>query len=108
MVSWLCSPFPDLPLILKTEGVRNGFDYLIAKAFADSLGVNLRVQPKQSLRNLLVVVGGPQGDFAAANLVPTAKRSRSLIFSDPYLEVTQQLLYRRGTPKPKITVRYRR
>ena len=80
---------------------RNGFDYLIAKAFADSLGVNLRVQPKQSLRNLLVAVGGPQGDFAAANLVPTAKRSRSLMFSDPYLEVTQQLLYRRGTPKPK-------
>ncbi|MFM1570622.1 MAG: membrane-bound lytic murein transglycosylase MltF [Porticoccaceae bacterium] len=80
---------------------RNGFDYLVAKAFAESLGVELRVQSKLSLRNLLAAVGGPQGDFAAANLVRTEKRSQSLRFSDPYLEVTQQLLYRRGTPKPK-------
>jgi membrane-bound lytic murein transglycosylase F len=80
---------------------RNGFDYLIAKAFAESLGVELRVQSKLSLRNLLAAVGGPQGDFGAANLVRTEKRSQSLKFSVPYLEVTQQLLYRRGTPKPK-------
>ncbi|MFT4651942.1 MAG: membrane-bound lytic murein transglycosylase F [Porticoccaceae bacterium] len=79
----------------------NGFDYFIAKAFAESLGVELRVQSKLSLRNLLVAVGGPQGDFAAANLVRTEERSQSLRFSAPYLEVTQQLLYRRGTPKPE-------
>ena len=54
---------------------KNGLDYLIAKAFAKSLGVELRVQSKLSLRNLLVAVGGPQGDFAAANLVQTEERS---------------------------------
>jgi len=80
---------------------RNGFDYLVAKAFAESLGVELRVQPKLSLRNLLMAVGGPQGDFAAANLVRTEKRNQSLRFSTPYLEITQQLLYQRGTPKPE-------
>ncbi len=50
---------------------KNGFDYLIAKAFADSLKVELVVKPQSTLRRLLLSVGGPQGDFAAANLVDT-------------------------------------
>jgi membrane-bound lytic murein transglycosylase F len=48
---------------------KNGFDYIIAKAFADSLNVDLVVKPQPTLRKLLLSVGGPQGDFAAANLV---------------------------------------
>ncbi len=80
---------------------KNGFDYFVAKAFADSLQVDLVVQVKPSLRGLLLAIGGPQGDFAAANLVKTKLRSGSLVFSNPYLDVTQQLIYRRGTAKPK-------
>jgi membrane-bound lytic murein transglycosylase F len=80
---------------------KNGFDYLLAKAFADSLGVELVVKTKSTLRRLLYSVGGPQGDFAAANLVQTAERNRSLVFAMPYLEVTQQLIYRGGSKRPK-------
>jgi len=79
----------------------NGFEYIIAKAFANSLNVELKVQPKISLRNLLLAIGGPQGDFAASNLVKTELRSASLSFSDSYLEVTQHLLYRRGDTRPR-------
>ena len=32
---------------------KNGFDYLLAKAFADSLGVELVVKTKSTLRRLL-------------------------------------------------------
>ena len=80
---------------------KNGFEYLLAKAFADSLGVELVVKTKSTLRTLIYSVGGPQGDFAAANLVKTAERDRSLVFATPYLEVTQQLIYRRGSKRPK-------
>ena len=80
---------------------KNGFDYLLAKAFADSLGVELVVNTKPTLRRLLLSVGTPQGDFAAANIVKTTKRNQSLSFATPYLNVTQQLVYRSGSKRPK-------
>ena len=80
---------------------KNGFEYLLAKAFADSLGVELLVTTKSTLPSLLLSVGGPQGDFAAANLVNTQDRGKSFKFSYPYHQVVQQLIYRAGDQKPK-------
>ena len=80
---------------------KNGFEYLVAKAFADSLGVELKVTTKSTLSSLLLSVGGPQGDFAAANLVSTADRGKSFRFSTPYHQVVQQLIYRAGDKKPQ-------
>ena len=80
---------------------KNGFDYIIANQFAESLDLTLKVNTASSLRSMLLSVGGPQGNFAAANLVTTPERNKILKFSDPYLNITQQLIYRRGTKKPK-------
>ena len=80
---------------------KNGFDYIIANQFAESLDLTLKVNTASSLRSMLLSVGGPQGNFAAANLVTTPERNKVLEFSDPYLNITQQLIYRRGTKKPK-------
>jgi membrane-bound lytic murein transglycosylase F len=80
---------------------KNGFEYLLAKAFAESLGVELLVTKKSTLPSLLLSVGGPQGDFAAANLVNTEDRGKSFKFSYPYHQVVQQLIYRAGDQKPK-------
>ena len=80
---------------------KNGFDYLLAKAFADSLGVELEIKVMPTLRSLLLSVGGPKGDFAAANLVQTAEREKTLRFAIPYHEVTQRLIYRSGSKRPK-------
>jgi membrane-bound lytic murein transglycosylase F len=80
---------------------KNGFEYLLAKEFADSLGVDLVVRPKLTLPSLLYSIGGPQGDFAAANLVITPKRKKSYIFSVPYDQVIQQLIYKAGNTRPK-------
>lgn len=79
----------------------NGFEFVLAKAFADSLGVELKVTTKSTLASLLLSVGGPQGDFAAANLVYTEDRGKSFKFSYPYHQVVQQLIYRAGDQKPK-------
>ena len=80
---------------------KNGFEYIIARAFADSIGVELNVQTKSSLRGLLLAIGGPQGDFAAANIVKTESRSQSMQFSIPYLNTSQQLIYQRGENRPE-------
>jgi membrane-bound lytic murein transglycosylase F len=80
---------------------KNGLEYLLAKAFAESLGVELVVRSKPNLQALLLSVGGPEGNFAASNITITESRSKSLHFSDPYLEVTQYLVYRRGSTRPR-------
>lgn len=40
---------------------KNGFEYVLAKAFADSLGVGLKVTTKSTLPSLLLSVGGTAG-----------------------------------------------
>jgi membrane-bound lytic murein transglycosylase F len=80
---------------------KNGLEYLLASAFAESLGVELVVQSKPNLHALLLSVGGPEGNFAAANITVNASRNQSLQFTDPYMEVTQHLVYRRGSVRPR-------
>lgn len=80
---------------------KNGFEYLLAKEFAESLGVKLVVRPKLTLASLLHSIGSPQGDFAAANLVVTPQREKSYVFSRPYDQVIQQLIYKAGETKPR-------
>lgn len=80
---------------------KNGFEYLLAKAFADHLGVDLIVRQKLTLPSLLLSIGSPQGDFAAANLVGTPERQKSFQFSVPYHQVVQQLIYKAGNRRPK-------
>jgi len=80
---------------------KSGFEYLLAKAFADSLGVELVMLSKPTLRTMLLSVGGPNGDFAAGNITVTASRSEQLNFTVPYMQVTQHLVYRRGSTRPR-------
>ena len=80
---------------------KNGFEYLLAKAFADSLGVELVMKSKPTLHAMLLSVGGPEGSFAAANITQTEDRNQWMQFSDPYMDVTQHLVYRRGSSRPR-------
>lgn len=79
----------------------NGFEYLLAKAFANTLGVELKVTTIDSLSGVLLSVGGPRGHLAAAGLTVTADRQKKMRFSNPYYQVTQTLIYRNGSKRPK-------
>lgn len=79
----------------------NGFDYLLAKAFAKSLGVKLEVNVMPSLGALLVTLGGPKSDLAASALTATPQRRMRFRFSEPYNHITQKLIYRAGTRRPR-------
>lgn len=82
----------------KGEG---GFEYWLARAFAEHLGVELKVTPRESVSGVIVAIGGPLGDMAAAGLTVTPQRLKTLRFSRPYYEVTQKLIYRNGSKKPR-------
>ena len=78
-----------------------GFEYELAEAFANHLGVELVINDQPNLQEILSHVGGPDGQFAAYGLSVTEERQQQLQFSVPYMEVEQQVIYRRGNPRPQ-------
>ena len=81
-----------------------GFEYELARAFADSLDVELVVHDVRDLGSLLSLVGSSLGHFAAAGLTVTPERRKLLNFTHPYLTVTQKVIYRRGAYRPKTVM----
>jgi len=79
----------------------NGFEYLLAQRFAEHLSVELVVSTTESLTQMFHMLGGPNADFAGATLTITPERRANLRFSEPYGEVEQIVLHRRGTPAPR-------
>ncbi|MEJ2415967.1 MAG: membrane-bound lytic murein transglycosylase MltF [Exilibacterium sp.] len=77
-----------------------GFEYTLAKTFANELGVKLEIHDEENLATLLDSVGTARGYLGASGLTITAKRRQDVRFTTPYLEVTQQVLYRAGETKP--------
>ncbi|MGH1485328.1 MAG: membrane-bound lytic murein transglycosylase MltF [Cellvibrionaceae bacterium] len=79
-----------------------GFEYELAEAFADHLGVELVIQDESNLGNMLQLIGSTNGQFAANGLSVTEERQKVLQFSVPYMQVKQQVIYQRGSPRPKV------
>lgn len=78
----------------------DGYDYALAKAFADHLGVALTITEEENFGNMLQSVGSPAGQMAAAGLTVSEGRRQQVRFTRPYMEVTQEVLYRAGTKRP--------
>jgi len=66
-----------------------GFEYDLAKAFSDYLGVSLNVVTSH-WEKLFDVLNGGGGDFIAASLTITPSREKLIDFSDEYLAIQQQ------------------
>lgn len=69
-----------------------GFEYDLARAFSDYLGVKLNVvsPPWESLIDTL---NSGEGDFIAASLTITPSREDLVDFSDEYLQIQQKVLF---------------
>lgn len=78
-----------------------GIEYELAKGFADGLGVELKLVVSPNITDVLNQLSEGKADFAAAGLTDTEPRRAWVRFSPPYQNVTQQLVYRRGTPRPR-------
>ncbi len=78
-----------------------GYEYELAQAFADYLGVSLTVKVADNLNDIFSTLETGEAAFAAAGLTQTAERERRVRFSLPYMQVTEQVVYRRGGLKPE-------
>ncbi len=79
----------------------DGFEYVLAQRLAEHLGVRLELRLPDSLDELLEATARGEVHMAAAGLTITPQRARLVRFSTPYASVTEQLIYRRGTRRPR-------
>ena len=78
-----------------------GFEYELAKAFAQYLGVHPHVIVSNEFANIIPAVGGQAANLAAAGLTVTEPRKRLVKFSDSYQNITQLVIYKAGKKKPR-------
>ncbi|HSO20827.1 MAG TPA: membrane-bound lytic murein transglycosylase MltF [Desulfosarcina sp.] len=76
------------------RGRAMGFEYDLARAFADRLGVDLEVLTP-GWDDLLTSLENRRGDLVAASLTMTSSRRALVDFSDPYLSIRQHIVFHR-------------
>jgi len=76
-----------------------GLEYELAKRFAQALGVELQIKVADNATDALQMVANHEVHFAAG-LTVTKPRQSLVRFGPSYQEITQQLIYRRGSLHP--------
>ena len=78
-----------------------GFEYDLAKAFADYLGVELKVQIAEDWEEMIPLLEDGTGAIIAAGMTITPKRQKQVAFSDGYMNIQQHIISRRNRAKIK-------
>lgn len=73
-----------------------GFEYDLAKRFADYLGVSLRVEIRESEAEMITAIKTGQGDIMATGSPIGSITEGQLALGPGYLAITQQVVGRRG------------
>ncbi len=82
-----------------TDG-ETGFEFDLAQQFADHIGVPLEIIAVGTLSDLIPALQAGRGDFIAANLSRTPRRTATLRFGPVYETVRPVVVYRRGNRRP--------
>lgn len=77
-----------------------GFEYDLARMFAEHLGVRLTVVTPDNPDDLLALVARRDVHFAAAGQSIRPEQAQKVRLGPAYHEASQQLVYRQGTPPP--------
>lgn len=90
------------PLIYLDEQKNlHGFDYELVKSFADYLGITLIVTIRPTIELLFNDIENEKADIGVAGLLYNKDRLQKMKTGPSYLNVTQQLVYRKGSTRPK-------
>ncbi|MEQ4673948.1 membrane-bound lytic murein transglycosylase MltF [Providencia vermicola] len=90
------------PLIYIDEQKQlRGFDYELAQGFASYLGVKLKITIRPTFEQIFVDLENGDADIAVAGLLYNKDRLTKTKTGPSYLTVTQQLVYRKGSTRPK-------
>jgi membrane-bound lytic murein transglycosylase F len=82
------------------NGQMYGFEYELAKRFADELGVKLRLVVVNNVTAVFQQVINQEVHFAAAGLAVTPPRQSLVRFGPHYQQITQKFVYRYGSLSP--------
>lgn len=78
-----------------------GFEFELAEAFANDLGVELTVTVENSVDALFESINHMDSHFAAAGLAIQESKEQKISFSKPYSTATPLVVFQRDTPRPK-------
>ncbi len=78
-----------------------GFEYELAKKYAQSLNVELRIIPSYSLDELFIKLNTGEVDLLAASLSITEKRRQRFRFAPSYETISQKLVFKQGNVRPR-------
>lgn len=79
----------------------SGLEYELTKRFADYLGVELVIKVKDNLEELLNAIQSGDGHLAAAGLTITEQRQQRVLFTSPYQQIKQQVVYHQNNKRPR-------
>lgn len=80
---------------------QTGFEFEMAKRFAEQLGVKLQVMVVRTVPEVIAAVESGKADIAAAGLTRSQILHSPLMAGPSYFWITQQLVYRAGRTPPK-------
>lgn len=78
-----------------------GFEYDLAKAFAEHLGVKLKLVILDTYQEMVSTLLSGDADLIAAGLTASDHHEQHLDFGPGYLDVNRQVVGRRDGPEPK-------
>jgi membrane-bound lytic murein transglycosylase F len=78
-----------------------GFEYELAKNYAEYLGVELKMMPSYNLNELFLQLDNGGVDFLAAGLAVTDERRQQYHFTPSYYDVSQKLVFKQGNKRPR-------
>ena len=88
-------------VLYKGANGTDGFEHALTQKFAETIGVKVRYVFPETVEELLDAVARGTVHFAGAGLVVTPAREHKVRFSVPYQFATEQLIYRRGSMRPR-------
>ncbi|WP_017445626.1 membrane-bound lytic murein transglycosylase MltF [Gayadomonas joobiniege] len=78
-----------------------GFEYELAKAFADRLEVKLEVTPVYDLHELFDLLDNHKVDVLAAGITASEQRKNRYRFAPAYQNISEKLVYKQGAERPR-------
>jgi len=78
-----------------------GFEYELAREFADYLGVDLKVNIAETWETMIPKLNTGAGALIAAGMTITPRRQSQVSFSKGYMDIQQHLIAHRNSPKIK-------
>jgi len=78
-----------------------GFEYELAKQYADYLNVSLKIVPSYSINELFSKLNAGDVDLLAAGMSVTEQRLSRFNFAPSYTHVSQKLVFKQGNVRPR-------